>query len=80
MIPKLQPCPFCGGTKQKIDIKQTFPHSQMKYCSVTVRCMKCHARGPVVGINMPRGQHNEQEICANAAVETWNWRAEDVQT
>ena len=73
---ELKPCPFCGGTKLKIDSKRTYNYS-LEHCSVTVRCMKCHARSPVVGINLPRGQYNEREICEGAVVEAWNRRAED---
>lgn len=47
---KLKPCPFCGSTKLKIESKRTFNYGK-KHCSVTVRCMKCHARSPVVGDN-----------------------------
>ena len=33
---ELKPCPFCGGTKLKIDSKRTFRHGGKKHCSVTV--------------------------------------------
>jgi hypothetical protein len=39
--------------------------------------MKCHARSPVVGINMPKMFYNEREICEEAVIEAWNRRAED---
>ena len=71
----LKPCPFCGGTKLKIDSKRTFQHGGKKHCSVSIRCMKCHARSPVVGINMPNGKYNEREICENAVTEAGNRRA-----
>jgi len=71
---ELKPCPFCGGTKLNIDSKRTFQYGAKKHCSVTVRCMKCHARSPVVGINMPNGQYNEREICESAVIEAWNRR------
>lgn len=76
---ELKPCPFCGSDKLKIDSKRTFihdPHNK-KRCSVTVRCMKCRARGPVVGILMPDMQYNETEICKEAVCEAWNRRATD---
>lgn len=73
---ELKPCPFCGGTKLKIDSKRTFKYGKEKHCSVTVRCMKCHARGPVVGINMPNGHYNEREICEKEVDEAWNRRAD----
>lgn len=73
---KLKPCPFCGGTKLKIDSKRTFQYGGKKHCSVTVRCMQCYARGPVVGINMPNGQYKEREILEDAVKNAWNRRAE----
>ena len=74
---ELKPYPFCGGTKLKIDSKRTFQHGGKKHCSVSIRCMKCHARSPVVGINMPNGKYNEREICENAVTEAWNRRVEN---
>lgn len=73
----LKPCPFCGSNKLKIDSKRTYAYSKGKHCSVTVRCMNCHARSPVVGINMPDGWYGECEICREAVVEAWNRRADD---
>lgn len=72
---ELKPCPFCGGTKLKIDSKRTFQYGGKKHCSVSIRCMKCRARGPVVGINMSNGQYDEREICESAVCESWNRRA-----
>lgn len=77
---ELKPCPFCGGTKLKIDSKRTFKYGKEKHCSVTVRCMKCHARGPVVGINMPDGRYNEIQLCEKETSEAWNRRADDGRT
>lgn len=71
---ELKPCPFCGGIKLKIDSKRTFKCGKEKHCSVTVRCMKCHARGPVVGINMQSGHYNEREICEASVIKAWNRR------
>lgn len=74
---KLKPCPFCGGTKLKIDSKRTFRHGGKKHCSVTVRCMQCHARSPVVGILMDNMKYDEREICEKEVAEAWNRRAGD---
>lgn len=70
---KLKPCPFCGSDKLKVDSKRTFNYSTRR-CSVSVRCMKCHARGSTVGIDMPTDKYNEREICESAAIEAWNRR------
>lgn len=77
--PKLKPCPFCGSTKLKIDSKRTFNYNK-RHCSVTVRCMKCHARSPVVGINLEKNQHNERELCESQVTEAWNSRSEGRET
>lgn len=74
MSENIKPCPFCGGNKLKIDSKRTFKHGNEKHCSVTVRCMNCHARSPVIGINMPDGRYDEREICEKAVIEIWNKR------
>lgn len=76
MTEKLKPCPFCGSTKLKIDSKRTFNYSK-RHCSVTVRCMKCHARSPVVGISMDKNQYNERELCESQAIEAWNRRVSE---
>ena len=73
---ELKPCPFCGGTKLKVDSKRTFRHDGQRHCSVTVRCMKCHTRGPVVGILIPRNQYNEIDLCKIKVAEEWNKRAD----
>ena len=70
---KLKPCPFCGSTKLKIESKRTFNYNK-RHCSVTVRCMKCYARSPVVGINLDKNQHNERELCESQVKEAWNRR------
>lgn len=74
---ELKPCPFCGGTKLKIDSKRTFNYGRGKHCSVSVRCMRCFARSPVVGINMPENQFNERKLCEEQAVEAWNRRTDN---
>lgn len=71
---ELKPCPFCGGTKLKIESKRTFKPGDFKHCSVTVRCTKCNARSPVVGINMPKSSYNEIEICEEEVIKAWNRR------
>ena len=39
--------------------------------------MKCHARGPVVGIRMPENEYNERKLCEEAAIAAWNRRVTD---
>lgn len=78
MTEQLKPCLFCGSDKLKIDSKRTYTYGNKKHCSVTVRCNKCHARSPVVGINMSDGQYNEREICEEVVVGVWNRRIDNV--
>lgn len=70
---QLKPCPFCGSNKLKIDSKRTYNYKN-KHCSVTVRCMRCHARSPVVGVNMPNNQYNERDLCKEVVIAAWNRR------
>lgn len=75
----LKPCPFCGGIKFKIDSKKS---SNFRYVNgkredfhvVTVRCNKCHTRGPTVSIWLPFGQYDIVEIMRGKAAESWNRR------
>ena len=51
---ELLPCPFCGGTKLKIDKKSvkvgyTGNDMRVKRWTYSVRCNSCHARGGTVG-------------------------------
>lgn len=67
-------CPFCGSTNLKIDSKRKSVSFKECQCSVSVRCMKCHARGPTVSVKMPHGQYDERKVCAAAASTEWNTR------
>ena len=83
---ELKPCPFCGGTKLKIDQK-TGSSSKWnsekkrldKLVVVTVRCNRCHTRGPTTSL---WGSWIDRPIEAlgDAAIEAWNRRAEDEQS
>lgn len=51
---ELKPCPFCGGTKLKIEQKSTFAgynglDHRVERHTYSVRCNICHARGGTVG-------------------------------
>lgn len=72
---ELKPCPFCGGTKVKIDCKTI--GSRETY---SVRCNKCHARGGTYGITIRKSQMSYEAIvqCRDSAkqkaLEEWNTR------
>ena len=70
-------CPFCGSTSLKIDSKRTAVSPKECRCAVSVRCMKCHARGPVVSVKIPPGQFDERKIYAKAAGNEWNTRYQE---
>lgn len=83
MDKELKPCPFCGSTKLKIDQKTS---SNTKYnpekkkfeklVVVTVRCNKCHTRGPTT--SMYAGWYDRPtEVLEDKAIEAWNRRASD---
>ncbi len=51
---ELKPCPFCGGTKLKIESKSvkvgyTGDDKRVERITYSVRCNTCHARGGAVG-------------------------------
>lgn len=77
---ELKPCPFCGGTKLKIDQKTS---SSTKWNSekgrldklvvVTVRCNKCHTRGPTTSTYA--GFYDSPiKMLEEKAIEVWNTR------
>lgn len=72
--PTPNPCPFCGGTKLKVDSKRSSVSFKECRCAVSVRCMKCHARGPTVSVKLAQGQYDERKIGEAAAIEAWNKR------
>lgn len=76
----LNPCPFCGATKLKID-KQT-RNGRITY---SVRCNCCHARGGTSGhmkttsksicyVPSVDGNPTEELVCMYTAIDKWNQR------
>lgn len=80
---ELKPCPFCGGTKLKIDQKtssNTKYNPETKKCEkfvvVTVRCNKCHTRGPTT--SMYAGFYDRPlQTLKEQAIEAWNRRMDN---
>jgi Lar family restriction alleviation protein len=76
-------CPFCGSTKLKADSKKI---NRPRYLTGdkwedghtgSMRCNRCHARGPTVTVWVPRHTLTGiQERIKDAAIEAWNRRAE----
>lgn len=79
---ELKPCPFCGGTKLKIDQKKSSTTKWNKETGrlekltvVTVRCNKCHTRGPTT--SMYAGWYDyPTKVLEEKAIEVWNTRTE----
>ena len=69
---ELKPCPFCGNTKLKIVSKHHGHHYYEGTHSASVRCSKCHARGPTVSCKVEKGKYHIDNETAIKAIELWN--------
>jgi hypothetical protein len=78
---KLKPCPFCGNTKLKIASKHHGHHYYEGTHSASVRCSKCHARGPTASCKVDT--ENRRYACGAddatklKAAELWNALSRD---
>lgn len=82
----LLPCPYCGGTALKIDSRSKeagycgYDDSRVDNVTYSVRCNKCHARGPssggkvVVGLDAPPPWAHTRKELEIGAVKKWNTR------
>ena len=68
-------CPFCGGTKLKVESKHHGHHYYEGTHSATVRCNRCHARGPTASCKVEKGKYHADEETKQKAIELWNERA-----
>lgn len=89
---ELKPCPFCGGTKLKIDRKSRLAgwnglDKRVEMHTYSVRCNTCHARGGAVGgrvmndpwtrcAQLPDWATTDKSLEAKAT-EAWNRRADN---
>ena len=84
----LMPCPFCGGTKLKIEKKSTFAgynglDERVDRHTFSVRCNTCNARGGTAGGKVVQHYHghslradwetNDGEL-ERLSVRAWNRR------
>lgn len=89
----LKPCPFCGGTKLKIDRKSRLAgrnglDMRVEMHTYSVRCNTCHARGGAAGGRViytpwtrcapPPDWATTDKALEEKAIEAWNKRAEVV--
>ena len=88
----LKPCPFCGGTKLKMDRKSRLAgwnglDMRVEMHTYSVRCNTCHARGGAVGgrvmndpwtrcAQLPDWATTDNALEAKA-IEAWNRRVEN---
>lgn len=68
---EISPCPFCGNTKLKVDSSHW---STVGTHSATVRCSKCHARGPTASCKVSPELYGADEATKQKAIELWNKR------
>lgn len=73
---ELKPCPFCENTKLKIESKYHGHHYYEGTHSASVRCSKCHARGPTASCKVDkenlRYSYGADEVTKQKAAELWN--------
>ena len=74
--PAIAPCPFCGNTKLKVESKHNGKWSNTGTHSATVRCSKCHARGPTASCKVSESRWSANEATEQRAIELWNERVE----
>lgn len=80
---KMDPCPFCGGEKLKVESKRkNISYRHLSVVTKSVRCNRCHARGGTASgevgnysFGTPKSDKltTEQEI-ETRAIELWNTR------
>lgn len=92
-MPELKSCPFCGGTKLKIEKKSTLAgfnglDERVERHTFSVRCNICKARGGAVGGRVVHHYRHEESLRADwettdedlerLAIEVWNRRPGEV--
>lgn len=69
---ELKPCPFCGSAKLKIESKHNGKWHNTGTHSASVRCSKCHARGPTASCKVEKGLYSADAYTEQKAAELWN--------
>lgn len=87
----MKPCPFCGGTKLKLDKKSAlFGHTginvRVERHTYSVRCNRCFARGGAVGGKVAPYERDSSrlpsdvttsDVLKQKAIDLWNTRSGD---
>ena len=71
---EISPCPFCGNTKLKVESKHNGKWHNDGTHSASVRCPKCHARGPTASCKVSESKCGADEVTKQWAIEFWNER------
>ena len=86
---ELNPCPFCGSAKLKVEGKnrKELSYEGLEHRTYAVRCNKCHARGGTASGYIrnsfyhltERGKElmEKEHQIRSRAIENWNRRAND---
>lgn len=74
MKESIKPCPFCKGTNVTIDSKAGPIRQGVQRKTFSVRCNKCHARGPTTSGVYPSLQINEKCPEYEESIKRWNNR------
>ena len=64
--------PWCGSTKVKVESKHHGMNCYTGTHSASVRCCKCHARGPTASCKVEKHMYGADEATKQKAVELWN--------
>ena len=72
-------CPFCDGDKLKVEGKNSNKYiykdgEKFKRVQASVRCNRCHARGPVVSLLVKETSKDVEKQLETMAYEAWNSR------
>lgn len=76
---ELKPCPFCGSTSLKIEIKNAGPWEWTGKLNAVVRCHKCHARGGTAYVYEKSSFDVAKEKVTQEVIAKWNMRANNTK-
>lgn len=88
-VTELKPCPFCGGTKLKIERKSTLYgyngcDERCERHTYSVRCNVCKCRGGAVGgyvalryVENANPKLTTDDVLQSKAIEAWNRRVQE---